>query len=284
MATNGEPEPAASARDQARSRDGDHVLARDALAPETGRSPDSLREDEHAWILTYLDVLTLVIVVFVIMLTFAEPRDESIRAADDDPVELVYRDLSNLVDPRLFRLSPEAPEVPPGPVEDPPLAADPPSPVATPADDPPPEADPEAVRDMRDRAPEGVEVIEQPGSIELRIQDDILFATAQADLAADGQALLDDLLPLLEEHEGRVTIEGHTDNVPIATPRFPSNWELSSTRASGVVRYLVDRGINPGILQAVGHADTRPVADNDTPEGRAENRRVSIVLETPADS
>ncbi len=282
MATHGEPQSTPS--DRGSTREGDHVLPRETLAVETGRSGESLREDEHAWILTYLDVLTLVIVVFVIMLTFAEPRDESIRAADDDPVELVYRDLSNLVDPRLFRLSPEAPEVPPGPVEDPPLAADPPSPVATPADDPPPEADPEAVRDMRDRAPEGVEVIEQPGSIELRIQDDILFATAQADLAADGQALLDDLLPLLEEHEGRVTIEGHTDNVPIATPRFPSNWELSSARASGVVRYLVDRGIDPGILQAVGHADTRPVADNDTPEGRAENRRVSIVLETPADS
>ncbi len=283
MASNGDPVPASPpAGGATAAREGDHVLPRDALTVETGRSAESLREDEHAWILTYLDVLTLVIVVFVIMLTFAEPRDESIRAADDDPVELVYRDLSNLVDPRLFRVAPEAPEVPPGPVEDPPLAADPPTPVPLPEDEEDAPADPEAVRDMRDRAPEGVDVIEQPGSIELRIQDDILFATAQADLADDGQALLEELLPLLEEHDGQVTIEGHTDNVPIATPRFPSNWELSAARASGVVRYLTDNGVDPDSLRAVGHADTRPVADNDTAEGRAENRRVSIVLETPA--
>jgi chemotaxis protein MotB len=79
--------------------------------------------------------------------------------------------------------------------------------------------------------------------------------------------------------EGSVLVEGHTDNLPIDTERFPSNWELSTARAVSVVRYLTEEvGINPVNLSAVGYGDTKPRVPNDTPENRRKNRRVKIIL------
>ncbi|OOC50976.1 OmpA/MotB family protein [Thioalkalivibrio versutus] len=229
------------------------------------------RDDEHAWILTYLDVLTLVIVVFVIMLTFMDPRDDDPRAVSASPIALAHPDRSALIEPLVHSSllgRPALDEAPVGERSGPEVVAEQP---------PGREAD-----RLRARTPEGVDVVEQPGRMELRIRDDILFGTAEADLRPDGQSLLQDLLPILEDHPGTITVEGHTDNIPIATERFPSNWELSSIRASGVVRYLVARELDAAQLRAVGLADTRPVADNASPEGRAANRRVSLMLETDA--
>jgi chemotaxis protein MotB len=73
-------------------------------------------------------------------------------------------------------------------------------------------------------------------------------------------------------------VEGHTDSIPISTEKFPSNWELSTTRASSIVRYFIAKSINPDRLKASGYADTKPIASNATPEGRAQNRRVEIVI------
>jgi len=75
-------------------------------------------------------------------------------------------------------------------------------------------------------------------------------------------------------------VEGHTDITPIATAMFPSNWELSAVRASSVVRLFVDGGVKPSRLTAAGYGDQRPVADNATADGRARNRRVTILIES----
>jgi len=77
-----------------------------------------------------------------------------------------------------------------------------------------------------------------------------------------------------------ITIEGHTDNTPINTYRFPSNWELSAVRASTVARLFIDSGVRPDRLTAAGYADQRPVADNAAEAGRGRNRRVTILLES----
>ena len=77
-----------------------------------------------------------------------------------------------------------------------------------------------------------------------------------------------------------VTIEGHTDNVPIKTPQFPSNWELSALRATTVLRLFAESGIAPERLTAIGYADTHPVEANTSVEGRARNRRVSILIDS----
>lgn len=78
-----------------------------------------------------------------------------------------------------------------------------------------------------------------------------------------------------------VSVEGHTDNVPINTTQFPSNWELSAARAISVVRLLQQQGINGQRLRAIGYADSLPLQSNDTVEGRAANRRVNLVLSEP---
>ncbi|MBB6250030.1 OmpA/MotB family protein [Nitrospirillum iridis] len=109
----------------------------------------------------------------------------------------------------------------------------------------------------------------------IAIKDRILFASGKADLAARGRGLLAALAHSLGTLPGLVTIEGHTDDVAIATARFPTNWELSSARASAVVRELIADGVEPGRLRAVGYADTRPLDVHD----RAANRRVTIVVE-----
>ncbi|MGB5611965.1 MAG: OmpA family protein [Sedimenticolaceae bacterium] len=117
--------------------------------------------------------------------------------------------------------------------------------------------------------------------VHLEVSEKILFAKASAQLKREGQILLNDLAQVLLQHRGMISVEGHTDDRPISNTQFPSNWELSSGRATSVTRYLIGHGLDPEKLRAVGYADTRPLDSNTTSEGRMRNRRVSIVL-TPA--
>lgn len=115
------------------------------------------------------------------------------------------------------------------------------------------------------------------------ILDRVLFPSGQAALTADGQQILDKVAAILPKLANqRIQIEGHTDNIPISpalSTRFPTNWELSAARATEVVRYLVARTKLPAAhLSAVGRADTAPVASNSTDEGRAQNRRIEIIV------
>jgi len=112
----------------------------------------------------------------------------------------------------------------------------------------------------------------------LQMRDRILFPSGSAELAAAGRTVLAKMRPVLEFVDARIDVEGHTDDVPISSPVYPSNWELSTARAAAVVRFLVGAGMSPRRLRAVGFADTRPQAVNDTVEGRARNRRVSLVV------
>jgi chemotaxis protein MotB len=132
------------------------------------------------------------------------------------------------------------------------------------------------------KATEGkqVEVVSLGREVRLEVSEAILFDPASADLSRSGSGLLDEVVPILREQTGIVFVEGHTDNTPIANSRFPSNWELSTARATEVTRYLISQGIASERLRAVGLADTHPRADNETYEGRARNRRVSLVLDT----
>jgi chemotaxis protein MotB len=123
-----------------------------------------------------------------------------------------------------------------------------------------------------------VDIIRAPHEIRLELNDAILFDPASAVLRAEGLALLDRLAPVLAQRTGIISIEGHTDTIPIANAQFPSNWELSAARAAAVTRRLIQKGIPAERLRAVGMADTRPRDSNATPAGRARNRRVSLVV------
>ncbi len=114
--------------------------------------------------------------------------------------------------------------------------------------------------------------------IRLILQERLLFDSGSADIKPEMIKVIDNIAEIVKEVPNPVEVEGHTDNIPISTPRFPSNWELSTARASTIVRYFISKGINPERLKASGYADTKPIASNVTPEGRAQNRRVEIVI------
>lgn len=116
------------------------------------------------------------------------------------------------------------------------------------------------------------------GYAQLEIQDKLLFKSSDAELTAEGGALLKQLTPLLQQAVGLILIEGHTDNMPIKTAQFPSNWELGSSRATSVLHFLVLQQLDSSRLRAITYADTMPIADNATEEGREKNRRVNILI------
>jgi chemotaxis protein MotB len=108
------------------------------------------------------------------------------------------------------------------------------------------------------------------------------FDSGNDELRPEGRALLDTLATSLVSLDNHIRIEGHTDNVPIRTSRFPSNWELSTARATTIVSYLVTNfGFAPDRLSAAGYAEFRPSSSNETVEGRARNRRVDIIVMDP---
>ena len=128
-----------------------------------------------------------------------------------------------------------------------------------------------------------VTISQLQGKLTVNILDRILFDSGEADLKPDGAAVLRKVAEILDQHTNlQIHVVGHTDNVPIrpgARARFPSNWELSTARATAAVRFLVEKaGVDPRRLGAIGYGEFRPVADNATTEGRAKNRRIAITI------
>ncbi|MCC6867951.1 MAG: flagellar motor protein MotD [Burkholderiales bacterium] len=123
-----------------------------------------------------------------------------------------------------------------------------------------------------------VRMTQLPHGLAVEINASVLFAPAQAALQPDSVAALEAVAKLLVDAPQQIRVEGHTDNLPIASLQYPSNWELSSARAASVVRLFTATGVDASRLSAVGYADNKPVEANDTPEGRARNRRVTLMI------
>ena len=127
----------------------------------------------------------------------------------------------------------------------------------------------------------GIEVTLTDQGIRLSFADQILFDFGKAGINPAGHKLLNHVIGAVKKVPNAVRIEGHTDNIPIQTTRFPSNWELSVARAVNVVKYFVEYGrIDPHRLSAVGYGKSRPLVANDTPANRMKNRRVEIIIIT----
>lgn len=114
--------------------------------------------------------------------------------------------------------------------------------------------------------------------LEVEINTSILYSSGSARLQADAVPVLEDLATILVPFPNALHVEGFTDNVPISTLAFPSNWELSAARAASVVTLFAKAGVAPARLAAIGYGEYRPVADNDTEAGRTKNRRVVVVV------
>jgi chemotaxis protein MotB len=220
-------------------------------------------EEQEAWLITYLDMLTLLLVMLVIMLAMAGKGDG--KQNEQAIVDSTALQAASGPSVGLDMSASPIPTIAPVPLP----------PVETETDD----SDP-----MSDMAlGDDIEVIVNEGSISFRISSELLFGSGRAELEDAGLDVIDQLVPTLAANRYRIVVEGHTDNLPILTERFPSNWELSASRASSVVRYLQLAGIEATRLSATGYADTRPIADNGDERGRASNRRVELIMQTEPD-
>lgn len=124
-----------------------------------------------------------------------------------------------------------------------------------------------------------IKIVENERGIVISILDNILFESGRAELSDASKPILNKMAQLLKTLPNDIRIEGHTDNIPIETNEFPSNWHLSMERATNTAYYLMhEQGLIQERVSVVGNSEFKPVAENDTPENRALNRRVDIVI------
>lgn len=124
-----------------------------------------------------------------------------------------------------------------------------------------------------------VEVIDERNYLLVRLNAQVLFESGSAEILEEGKKTLDELGKSLVPLENEIMVLGHTDTVPINTPLFPSNWELSTKRATNVVLYLTNSlGLDPSNFTASGNGEFKPIADNNTAEGRKKNRRIELMI------
>ncbi|MCU0230509.1 MAG: OmpA family protein [Acidobacteria bacterium] len=223
---------------------------------------DSPRRGAPAWMVTYGDVMSLLLCFFVMLLAFSTMERERFKVVsgyirDAFGTETERRATAPLSGATLF--------------ENPPA-------MTTRAKA---QIFEQAKAALRGLPPEwGTEVTLEERGVRLRIDNGPLFRSGSAELEPVAGAPLARIADLIRSSGAWATVEGHSDNLPIRSATFPSNWELSAARAGAVVRFLVARGLAPVRLEAVGRADTRPLGDNATDEGRQRNRRVEILLRT----
>jgi chemotaxis protein MotB len=248
-----------------------------AGGPEADVVPMVTDEDRTAWAIPYTDLIMLLLVFFVILVIRADPQHTG-----EGPGEAAGRGNWPESAPT-FDIREMPPSGEPGPetTRSRTLESSPDSDVRTAAD----------VWRRRLDSLEGavdsylrgrglaaeVQVTRSQQAVRLRLSDKVLFPTA----SADGRELLAEIAPLLRRVAGTVEVAGHTDDRPIDTPRYPSNWELSAARAISVVRVLRANGVAETRMEAIGHGANRPVASNTTAAGRARNRRVTIAITPP---
>ncbi len=237
-------------------------------------------EDEHdnheRWLVSYADFITLLFAFFVVMYALSSVNEGKYRVLSDSMVSAFRNIQTNSATQMPIIVAP-------------PIAvAQKPSQPARQQD-----ADKQVRREkMRNVAKEllnvmaplieqgKVRVIETSRGVTIEINDSILFSPGQALLQPASSRAMRAIAQVLAPTDFPITIEGHTDNIPINTAQFPSNWELSAVRATTVLRLFSDSGVAPERLTAIGYADTRPVEPNILADGRARNRRVTILIDS----
>jgi chemotaxis protein MotB len=126
---------------------------------------------------------------------------------------------------------------------------------------------------------ENIAVLSDERGVVIRVLDKAFFDEGKAELKDGAKGALDKIVPIIKGIDNHVRIEGHTDNVPINTTEFKSNWELSVRRATEVVRYFVEkRGLSPEKVSATGYAEYRPIVQNNSPKNKSLNRRIEIIV------
>jgi chemotaxis protein MotB len=225
-------------------------------------------ENHERWLVSYADFITLLFAFFVVMYSISSVNEGKFRVVSDS----IKAALNPIVSP----LSTSTPFT----IGD--TKALTMSPTIEVAKEPAVRRLRQIMRSLKNETHLEIIALKEltNGDIVLTLPDTVLFRTGESALRSEARPFIQAISEVLIELDRYVRVEGHTDNVPIATVQFPSNWELSATRAVTVVRVLSEQyGVQANHLTAVGHADSRSLTDNLTPENRAKNRRVEIVVQ-----
>jgi len=232
-------------------------------------------EDSNGWIVTFADLMTLILVFFILLYTLADYEDKAFRAriSSVDVVDGEGQQMSVIDYATRSGRDPEPLKV----VED--MLGLNPSPDVIQTTEPQIYNDIASMVDYTD-AGEEVSLQLDGDQINLSIDGRFLFDSGKAELKDTAKVIFSNLAQIFRENpDYHIAIRGHTDDLDIETERFPSNWELSAIRATTVLRYFIQQGIDPERMSATGYADFLPLVPNDSPENRARNRRVEFVLE-----
>ncbi len=239
-------------------------------------------ENHERWLVSYADFITLLFAFFVVMYAISSVNEGKYRVLSNSLVN-AFTNKTVEAGGQPIMILPGAPILPPKPVTKPDKAMD------APEVDPVKERQREKMHDvaadimgaLQPLVAQGqVRLLETSRGVTIEINDSILFSPGLARLQPESAYALQVVAGVLADSDFPITIEGHTDNVPISTAQFPSNWELSAVRATTVLRLFNEVGVGAERLTAIGYGDTRPVEANFTAEGRARNRRVSILIDS----
>ncbi len=231
------------------------------------------------WLISFADLMSLLFALFVLLLSFSEVDSTSFKK-NAGPISEAFD--AKVKSPKKEPVEDPRPDVPMRIDIRPPLPLEIPPPLP---EQPREELDREVAERLRvvleeELKRQMIELVETDDMVIIRFKDRAAFAVADRELSPDILLTLDEIAEVLGRTSGRIRVEGHTDDVPINTDLFRSNWDLSAARAASVVQYLLRSGaIAPWRISAEGFADSRPLAGNDTPENRARNRRVEISIE-----
>lgn len=241
------------------------------------------------WMVTFADLMALLLTLFVLMLSFSEmdlQRYESLAGSLREAFGVAKRDkLAGVIeiDGSLRRNA--ARDVDMSRTENP--TTDP-VPIPELSEEVLKQAKEARIRELEEELRKLIEdkmgttriELEREGDrVVIRFPSQLAFPSANAEVTPEFDRILGDFAEVLRQSPGEVVVSGHTDNVPIFSSEFRSNWDLSAARASSVIKSLLAKdAVQPGRVKVEGYADTRPIAPNDTPEGRAENRRVELSI------
>lgn len=257
------------------------------------------KHEEHvnheAWAIPYGDLITLLLAFFVVMYAISSVNEGKMRVLSEamvvafggPPRAMNPIDVGDFTPRRAVReenldlmsLTRPIPH-PAGIQADLPMSRLPPQRVTTPAQDPElARVGAELERKLAQLVEEGaVRIHHGKDWLEVEIRADILYPSGSAELTAEAERVIAEIGAVLVDFTYPLRIEGHTDNLPIATERYPSNWELSAARAASVVHVLGGGGVAPERMTLAGYGEFRPVAANSDADGRNRNRRVTIIV------
>jgi chemotaxis protein MotB len=236
-------------------------------------------ENHERWLVSYADFITLLFAFFVVMYAISQVNEGKYRVLSDT-LSSAFRKIPGSASGAQVAINPNAPM---------PLAIPMRKPIPNVKTDETQRVKKEKMRTMAKEINDALAPLVKEGQVRITegalgitvdINASVLFSPGDARLDIGAIQALSAVARILAPTDFPITVEGHTDNTPINTPQFPSNWELSGMRASSVVRLFVVSGVDPRRLTATGYADQRPVDDNATIEGRGRNRRVAITIES----